>query len=861
MKILRHRTRTPLVTAPDRGNALLLAVLLLGFVSAGTAALLGAAVEASERPRDRSHRFEARRAATSVNRLAAQAIWDAYQVTLMGDPPNLLGLRTHLTGMGFVSQTGAPDPARTEYVGLLGLATGPAGEVVLGDTEILSVLVHRVDAPRSTQLVVTTEAVQRRGYRGATTEAAESVTEVFSMEPALWKGLDYALLANNINCIMCHTTVDDARRIYFGDGIAGAGPARRAKVGSIESIQLRDDPSSSVAGTLYLGGPAIDEHGRPITDWGGYNFLGGAMDDEGNLAQDGSGDPLLTHLDPADPADPQPYENLYTNYFDLPDQVDGELPESFPLPFQDDGGFDVATGEATPAGAGNRQVDDNEFAATTAGFTGSISGGAIGLVSPGARVTSRGAAEGLVSGNTAALGSVTAGNVVLTGSADEPIRISGDVAIDGDLIISGPIEGTGSLWVRGNIYIRGDITYADVLAGPDRQFGLNSQGSLNALGLTAGGNIVMGDPYREQWGRGGTVDGTPAGAWNFTMAETASFNRREWLKTQPELPGQRQRVQTGTRTVQDEQFQSVTTLERREVTEERPTGEMEEVPVYDRVQVGTEERPVYDTVVHNPGTSYEWSERVQVGTETVPVYDRVQVGTELVPVLETVVVGYEEVEVTRNVPFDPPVYVDREEPVYEWQTPMYPNPEYRGAAYVPRYYAFDEGAPVPIQNKKGYFDPAVGQWVANELSHGWDASELTLADPTNPADPTLFPAGLPAAVVESLGPRAGWIDEGVLRGLIHDAMEDRDPEEPFTVDATLYSANSIFGLVPDERSSGTSGRIRIEGSVLASDLGLLGPRGTEVLYDPRSQAVLDIRDDRRIALRLLGAVPTQRVDP
>lgn len=839
----------------DRGNALLLAILMLAVVFTGTAGLLGLTVDAAERPRERADRFEARRAAASVNRLTARTIWDAYLATLMGDPPSMRSLRAYLQTQGLLNQGEAATPARTEFMGDVDLATTPEGNPALGTTEIASIQVHRIDVPRATQLVITTTAFERRGHDDSGAHVDEAVTEVFSLEPDTWGGLDFALLANNINCVMCHTTVDDVRRVYFGDGLDGAGPARRAKVGSIESLQLRDDPDSSITGTLYLGGPAIDENGQPITDWEHLNFLGASLDDDGLLETDAFGEPLLEAFDPSDPTAPN--QNLYVDYLGGEEQVDGPLPDSFPLPFRDDGGFDLATGELTDTGAGNRRVDDNEFAATAAGFSGSITGGAVGVVAHGDRISSTSRARELVEGTQGGLGTVTEGNVVLTGTPGDPIRISGDVAIDGDLIISGPIEGTGSLWVRGNVYVRGDLTYADTRQFGERLFGLNGQGSMNALGLTAGGNIVMGDLYREQWGNGGHVTGEPSGPWNFTVAEAASFNRREWIKTQEELPGEPRQVQVGTRIVRDEIFTTETYTQTVPIRERRQTG-TREVPVYERRQIGTREEPVYSTVTHNAGTPYERTERVQTGTRTVPVYERVQVGTEERPVYEWVTIGYRDRERTRRVSYDPPRYTEREEPVMEWQTPMYPNPQYRGADFVPRYYAFGEGDPVPIQNKRGHFDPDSGQWIADELANEWDMDELTLADPTNPADPTLFPEGRPAAAIETLEPTADWMDPAVLQGLIQDAMAERDPDEPFTVDATLYSANSIFGLVPNSPGEGTDGEILIEGAILAADLGLLGPAGTTILYDPRSQAVLDIRDDRRITLRLLGAIPTQR---
>ncbi|MEL6905249.1 MAG: hypothetical protein AAFP22_07580, partial [Planctomycetota bacterium] len=713
---------------------------------------------------------------------------------------------------------------------------------------------------RATRLVVTTTTRVSHAALATSRVATKITTEVFTVEPSPWDGLDYAMLANNINCIMCHTTVDDARRIYDSGGLAAEGAYQRARVGSIESLHLRNDPDSDVAGTIYIGDLAVDANGDPITDWSGLSFRGGRLDDDGRVIEDGLGGAILDALAPADPSDPAPYENLYVDYLDLPEPVDGVLPDRFPLPFLDDGGFDPTSGAITTDGAGNRRIDDNEFAATAARFTGTVSGGAIGVAPSGTRVTSAADAADLAAGNTENLSRVTEGNVILTGSSTEPIRIDGDVAIDGDLVISGPIEGSGSLWVRGNVYVRGDLEYADAIVGSERQFGLGEGGSLNALGLTAGGNVVMGDPYRPSWDAPGAVDGTPDARWNFVLEQTALFNRDEWLKTQAQLPGEPTRVQTGTRTVRRELRQRVTVTESEPVYEDRPTGETRREAIVERVQVGTREEPVFERRVVRPATDYRpaETERVQVGVREVPVYEERVAGYRNVPITERVLVGHRDVERTRRVPYDPPRYESREEPVFETVRPMYANPRYRGPDYVARYYAFDSDAPVPIMNKEGHFDPDTGLWSSEEFVGGWDEDALTLADPNDPSDPTLYPVGGTAAVVEDLGPTAGWIEPDALRGLIEESLGGRDADQSFRVDATLYSANSIFGVIPDSDHAGTNGELRVQGALLAADLGLLAQNGTEVLYDPRGPRVLDIRDESRIELYHSAAVPEAR---
>jgi hypothetical protein len=132
---------------------------------------------------------------------------------------------------------------------------------------------------------------------------------------------------------------------------------------------------------------------------------------------------------------------------------------------------------------------------------------------------------------------------VLVGTPGNPIQINGKVAVDGDVVLFGPVKGEGAIYASGNVYVVGDLTYADgVDAQGNRTFGIGADGRPNALAIAAGGNIVAGDPLTiPNWGAYKTnplpVTGDSTGAFNFAMNEMAIFNRREWAKTQPTLPG------------------------------------------------------------------------------------------------------------------------------------------------------------------------------------------------------------------------------------------------------------------------------------------------------------------------------------
>ncbi|MEL6905250.1 MAG: hypothetical protein AAFP22_07585, partial [Planctomycetota bacterium] len=508
-------------------------MILLSLGMSLLASLLHSSVATSEIATSRAERFETRRATGSVNRMTAQAIWSMYEATLAdGVSVTTGGMRAYLDSQGLVDQSDqTPTPIPVD--GWLGLGHNQHGELVLGDSIVDWVRVHREDSGNQTLLYVTSLTHNDVGHHAHT----ECQTDVFALEPPAWAGLEFALLANNIDCIMCHTRVDDVFRIHEGSGVAAPGSYQRARVGSIESFTFFHEPESEIAGTLYMGGPALDADGDVITDWSALSLLGADLTASGQIELDVLGDPIFNALSPVDPSAPTPFGSLYTDYLDYPDQVDGMMPDTFPLPFPDDGGVDPATGALTNAGEGNRIVDDEEFHAKTSGFNGSITGGAIGVSALGAKITDPADAETLAAGNATSLATGTAANVILTGTDLDPIRIDGDVAIDGDLVISGPLIGTGTLWVRGNIYVRGDLEYQDMVSGTDRQYGVAADGTENLLAMAAGGNIVVGDPYRPAWGDAGTVTGDDDGEWNFVVEELVQFNRREYVKTLPRVEG------------------------------------------------------------------------------------------------------------------------------------------------------------------------------------------------------------------------------------------------------------------------------------------------------------------------------------
>lgn len=831
---------------------MVMVVIVVTALSVLVVSMLSSAADGSRWTKTDHDVQRAQAVAESAAVLAANQLWSDFQGVVGADSsPRITDFQAFLDGRGITEGDASGAGTLTELLGNANLPRNEDGTVLLDGVEIDRLVVSRFDDLNSTRLEVSASATARLGRTGSTSRAiTEHVQQTFVIEPPDWEGLNYALLANNINCLMCHTQVDNVERFYNQDS-ERFGTHRRVKLGSLESIHLRSDPESWFAGSLYLGGPAVDEHGESITAWGGLNFKSREFDQNGYLIEDQWGDLAQTNLSPAHPTTPLAGENLYLNYFEngIEGMVDGILPEEFPAPFPDDGGFDPVTRQATPELADNRILDDNEFMSAVGKARGTLSGGSIGIAT--GQVTTEAQLATLTSGGTQSLDSITDGNVYLHGTQDNPIRLNGDVAVNGDLIVSGYVEGRGSLSVSGNVYVPSDLVYADGQTDGSRSFGASASGSPNVLSVAAGGNVVVGDPYHPAWGSGNPANGFSDGSFNFLMEEIGIFNRVEWMKTQPTLPGEPERKFVETKTWQEEVEETETVA----WTVEEPVYEWvvigtREKPVYDTVVVGQREEPVYETVVvEDRPAEYGGpiTERRQIGTRTVDVTERVQVGTRTVDRKEKRQVGTRTVEKSEERGTGVFRTVERSRDIYEWVTPEIPNPNYQGADFIPRYYNFAEGSPVIAFNKEGHFDGNL--WLGDERAGGWDTDKLTVADPNDPTDPLLFEQGNPKAVVSSITPSGGWINDDVFRGLITSQQATRDPDKPFEVDGTLYSANSIFGVIPNRNAPGMNGRLLVNGAVVAADVGLLAPEGTQLNYDARGRQLLTIRSATRLGIR------------
>jgi hypothetical protein len=710
----------------------------------------------------------------SVAMLAAERLWSGYLEEGAGTAGTIWEFRNFLTALGIADQAGEGIPKLDAGTDLLPLVALPEleGEAQFQDVTVEALRIVRRDVGDATQLYLTVSARTNRGGGLANPAMNRAVQQVYTVEPAPFEGFDYALLANNVNCVFCHANVDSVDRFY-NDDPAKLGTFDRVKVGSLETLMLRHtkgaggsihdwDADSFIAGTLYVRGTATDHNGNPISNWPDLAFQGYEFSSLDGALLEGTYGMLPTpFVEAAKPF--QPFENLYLDYpTQYAQMVDGGLPVGFPAPIPDDGGVDPVTGLPDATGAGNKVVDDFEFDAAVENATGKITAGVINVV-PNGEVLDDALkyAEAVLYGNEESVQAVVDGNLVLTGTKDNPITIAGTVAVDGDLIINGYVKGEGTLIVRGNVYVPTDLEYLDGVT-----FGVDPDGGKNALGLAAGGNILIGDylapsilqpdltkkaPLKYE-----IVDGdfdpsvlAEDNGWNFSLAEISLFNRAEWAKTQEYLP-----AEDG---------------------------------------------------------------------------------------------GY-----VAN-----PYYVDD---------------------YVPRYYNFGEGDAVPIYNKGDlYWDPETLAWHGDaEVPLYWDESLLTIADPMNPNDPVLYPGGEADPVLYQLTPSAAWLPDDLYKASLEYYEDIRPLGKPITLDGLFYTNNAIFSIV--NRAPPMFGRMEVNGSLIAADIGMLAPGiydpynvlgnqsplskyaiGLQLNYDKRLKEMLNVKNPMQVQLKRTLWNPTANV--
>ncbi len=450
----------------ERGMALLLSVI-------ATIVILGAVLLVTRQAT--SSKFDTDLAQTQLSLeeackagidIGIEEIWNQYVIGNGNTTGNLASYRVFINDV-------LPNNGSTTVV-------DEADPVVLDEArelEVTGVTMSRADDLSGTVLTITASA--RAG------EARQTARQTVRVSGTPFSGYDYAVLANNINCILCHASFRNLDQEYNTNPDL-YGTFDRVKVATLEALLFRRTSADSyTAGTIYTRGNIYNENGSLMTTaqvQANDTLLDAYKFDttNGKVNQSSTGAMTKIPLKVASVGSdgvPEQFANLYKDYPEDPLLMsDGPLPKTFPAPFED--------------ADGDRYVDDSEFHTIADTLNGSITGGVAYGVPAGNAYTG----TGLPATSNGALGQLSStgaynGNLILTGTAANPIVLNGEVAVNGDLVIRGKVRGWGQIFVKGNTYIVGDVTYADA----PNKFGQAADGTRNGLSIVTGGSVLMGD--------------------------------------------------------------------------------------------------------------------------------------------------------------------------------------------------------------------------------------------------------------------------------------------------------------------------------------------------------------------------------
>jgi len=444
----------------QRGTALII-VMLFSAAMAGFAMLIIQRVHSEKRSVENYRAMkQAEDAAEAGLEYATDVLWDRY-----------------------VSLLGSATPSMDAYADYLKKTLGQGTTELLdkplllaADAEIASIAVNMTTTAEGIQLLVTST--------GRSLGRDRRIVQSLTIGGRTFQGLDYALLTKNLECVMCHTKIDNVHRLTNNDS-GDFGSFDRVKIGVLESMTLeREKGQARIAGSIHSrgdaftakeGGDKLPYKGEGLKATMGYGF---GVD--GKILEDKKGKVSDTPLSQGGVDEhglPLPMENLYLGYPESEtDMTDGYLPSEIP--------------PAVPDSNNNRQVDDDEWKQHVSSVgTGVLDDG----IAYGVPHGNQYAQKGLPENSNAALKELASsgyydGNLVLVGTEEQPINLKGEVFVNGDVMITGYVKGTGKITARRNIYFAGDTLMAD-----GDSYGQAKDGTQNLVGYAAGGSILLGD--------------------------------------------------------------------------------------------------------------------------------------------------------------------------------------------------------------------------------------------------------------------------------------------------------------------------------------------------------------------------------
>jgi len=797
----------------QQGMALLLALLAIITILAATALVMGSVQNAKNDTDNAVDAVALEEACKAGIDIAIEQVWNEYLAGRGNTTGNLASYHVFIDNVvgnnEDLNRNGARDGTERDFNGDASFQTAPQASLITSDNprmlasgaEISSLTLDRTDDV--TGVVLTIHSTGREGQRTRT------AMQTLRISGERFAGFQFAVLSNNINCILCHAEFHQSALALNSDPTQ-YGSFDRVKVASLESLLIRKtEADSRVAGTIYTRGSVYNKDGTLLTAAGiaaselqGYSF----SSENGKITQDPSTG-AMTHVSLANATTDSEgqlnqFANLYLNYpTDKTQMTDGELPLNFPAPFPDDNG--------------DRQLNAEEFEKYVNSANGSISfelpaeevGGSITAgVAYGVPAGSTYSGTGLpTASDPATLAQLSSegtydGNLILVGSDYDPIVINNKVAVDGDLVIKGKVKGKGQILVSGNVYVVGDITYADASG----EFGEAEGGTENAFAVSAGGNILMGDYI------------TIRAKNDYVATKVSSTKYNDTVNTDV-WQGKFTRVDTSS------------------ATATMSSGKTTAVGYFDSgvVDAGAAQ-----------GTESTWT--YTSGGKTHTVYQKPE---GMCSFSTSELMLFNRVERLKSAPPGSADY----------------NATYYIPGYTPRYYKLRDSAPIYQYRVTSSTSSDLKEHVVNYLSPGVETLSENPSDSTYIGDNAAILSLSPKSNWISEGTlRNIWFaDEALRRTQINPDPNDPDRlRVPWRFDGLLYTNNCVFGVTRGNvrHKSQTYGMMIVRGGIVCSDLGMLVADsgyeseyrsdgtvepyycGLRLYYDKRVAAFLNVED-------------------
>lgn len=807
----------------QEGMALLLALLAIITILAATALVMGSVQSAKHDTDSAVNGVLLEEACKAGIDIGIEQVWNQYVTGRGNTTGNLASYHVFIDAIvrnnEDINRNGFRDGNERDFNGNGTFETGARASIVSEDNprvldsgaEIASLAVDRTDDV--TGVVLTLHATGRLG------ELTKTAVQALRISGERFAGFKFAVLANNVNCILCHAEFHQNDLMQNNDPTQ-YGNFDRVKLASLESLLIRKtEADSRVAGTTYTRGRVYNKDGSllnaagiassELQGWGFSNQNGKILQDPATGAMSEVG---LSNATVDSEGKLSQFANLYLNYpTEKENMTDGELPMNFPSPFPDDNG--------------DRRVNPEEFAKYVNSANGSINfelppeevGGAIKAgvaygVPSGATYTGTSLPTASDASTLAQLANegTYEGNLILVGTNDDPIVIENKVAINGDLVIKGQIKGRGQIMVSGNVYVVGDVTYADAPG----KFGEAADGTENAFALEAGGNILMGDYV------------TIRAKNDYVTTKVTSTKYNDTVNTDV-WQGKFARVDTSsaTATMSSGKTTAVGYFDAGMVDAGAPTGTTQ---TWTYTSAGKTH-----TVYEKPEGMYSFT------TAELTLFNRME-----------------------RQKASPPGSADY-------------NATYYIPGYTPRYYKLRDSAPIYQYRVTSSTSADLKEHAVNYLSPGIETLSENPADPkyigSNATVLSLSPKG--NWISESTLRQIWFADEQWRQTQTNPDPKDPDRNRiPWRFDGLLYTNNCIFGVTRGNTRHGsrTYGMMILRGGIVGADLGMLVADsgheaeyksdgtvdpyycGLRLYYDKRVDAFLNVEDPTQVQFARLA---------